>query len=432
MVQQSRSFPSVVARVALTLIASALIVACGSNKKQKFAYVESPVETLYQNAVDDLEKRRFERAIAFFEEVERQHPYSEWARRAMLMKAFALYESKDYEEAITAVDQFIALHPGNKDAAYAYYLKAMSFYDRIVDVGRDQALTNNAVGAFNDLVRRYPNTEYARDARLKLDLTSDHLAGKEMYVGRFYLKANQHVAAINRFKFVLENYQTTSHVPEALHRLVEAYLELGIGEEARSAASVLGHNFPGSTWYTSSYELLGKYGLDAPETGLGVARAPGDLAPDEQAYFASSDMAGVKATVVPANFKVEGDARVRQSEQAIATRSVLGTASPRTSLTTPTDLTAPSSAPSSAASFTAPIYAPNRVEPADAAPSAGETDEIADLIDQQADAVDGAETSSLGDDLDGAILKDDAMAEPAPRQPLTKDYPTDSHPCAGS
>lgn len=254
----------------------AALAACGSSgKKAKFAYVERPVETLYADATREMERKRYDRAIAFFEEVERQHPYSSWARRAMLMKAFAYYQGNDYEEAITALDSFIALHPGNKDAPYAYYLKAMCFYERIRDVGRDQEYTNNAVTALNDVVRRYPDTEYARDARLKLDLTYDHLAGKEMYVGRFYLKNNKHISAINRFKRVIEKYQTTSQVPEALHRLVEAYLEIGVVDEALSAAAVLGYNYPGSRWYEDTYRLFEKRGLltaDARQT-LKAARA---------------------------------------------------------------------------------------------------------------------------------------------------------------
>ena len=245
-------------KMLLVLAAATTVVACSSSgkKKEKFAYVERPVETLYANATRDLERKRYDRAIAYFEEVERQHPYSAWARRSMLMKAFAYYQGNDYEEAISAVDQFISLHPGNKDAGYAYYLKAMCYYERIRDVGRDQDFTNNAVAALNDVIRRYPDTEYARDARLKLDLTFDHLAGKEMYVGRFYLKQNKHIAAINRFKTVVERYQTTSHVPEALHRIVEAYLELGIVEEARAAAAVLGYNYPGSFWYDETYKMF--------------------------------------------------------------------------------------------------------------------------------------------------------------------------------
>lgn len=238
------------------------VVACSSSsKKKKFAYVERPVEQLYAEATERLERKRYDVAIAFFEEVERQHPYSSWARRAMLMKAFAYYQDNDYDETVQAVDQFIALHPGNKDVPYAFYLKAISYYEQIRDVGRDQDFTNNAVSALTDVVRRYPGTEYARDARLKLDLTFDHLAGKEMYVGRFYLKQNKHIAAINRFKYVINNYQTTTHVPEALHRLVEAYLEVGVQSEARAAAAVLGYNYPGTRWYEDTYSLLNRNDL---------------------------------------------------------------------------------------------------------------------------------------------------------------------------
>ncbi len=268
--------------LALVAVCVAL-TACAGNKKQKFAYVERPVETLYADATKELEKKRFDRAIAFFEEVERQHPYSAWARRAMLMKAFAYYQGNDYEEAVEALDQFIALHPGNKDAPYAYYLKSMCFYERIRDVGRDQEYTDNAVAALNDVVRRYPDTEYARDARLKLDLTFDHLAGKEMYVGRFYLKDNKHIAAINRFKIVVNKYQTTNHVPEALHRMVEAYLEIGIIDEARAAAAVLGYNYPGNRWYQDTYRLFEDRGLITTEARpLRNAKAVKKAAEDQQ------------------------------------------------------------------------------------------------------------------------------------------------------
>lgn len=256
------------------LLAAGLAVAsCSSSgKKKKFAYVEKPVEQLYQDAARQLERKRYDQAVPLFEEVERQHPYSVWARRAMLMKAFAHYQQNDYDEAVDALDQFITLHPGNKDAPYAYYLKSMCFYEQITGVGRDQDSTRKAVDALNDVIRRYPNTEYARDARLKLDLTYDHLAGKEMYIGRFYMRQNKQISAINRFKYVVEHYPTTGQVPEALHRLVEAYLELGVVDEAIAAAAVLGYNYPGSEWYEASYNLIRKNSLiDA--AGLPVARA---------------------------------------------------------------------------------------------------------------------------------------------------------------
>lgn len=271
------------------------------------------METLYASATRELERKRFEEAIAYFEEVERQHPYSAWARRAMLMKAFAYYQGNDYEEAVEALDQFIALHPGNKDAPYAYYLKAMCYYERIRDVGRDQEYTNNAVAALNDVIRRYPNTEYARDARLKLDLTFDHLAGKEMYVGRFYLKQNKHIAAINRFKKVITDYQTTSHVPEALHRLVEAYLELGIVDEARAAAAVLGHNYPGSVWYQDSFRLFERRGLVAGGSRLPGREAKiitGDEEPSEETE--TMDPARLRAIEPPSAEELEDLAEARE------------------------------------------------------------------------------------------------------------------------
>ncbi len=252
--------------VALTL--PIVLASCSSSNNSKFAYVERPVETLYASAARRLESKRYPEAIQLFEEVERQHPFTEWARRAILMKAYTLYQKNDYDESVAAIDQFLALHPGNKNVPYAYYLKAMCFYERIRDVGRDQDYTDNAVAALTDVVRRAPDTEYARDARLKLDLTFDHLAGKEMYVGRFYLKQNKHIAAINRFKFVINNYQTTSHTAEALHRLVEAYLELGIVEEARANAAVLGHNYPGTKWYSDTYRLFKRRGLVDNEGSL--------------------------------------------------------------------------------------------------------------------------------------------------------------------
>lgn len=250
----------------LAVLAALAIGACGSSskKKQKFAYVERPVEQLYRDATRAMERKRFDDAVELFGEVERQHPYSPWARRATLMKAFSQYRQNDYEEAITSLDQFISLHPGNKDAPYAYYLKAMCYYEQIRDVGRDQDFTNNAVQALNDVVRRYPQTEYARDARLKLDLTLDHLAGKELTIGRYYQRLGKHIAAINRYKYVINNYQTTGHSEEALYRLVEANLQIGLIEEARSAAAVLGFNYPGSPWYADAYDLMRRNGLLEP------------------------------------------------------------------------------------------------------------------------------------------------------------------------
>ena len=243
----------------------ALAVALSACESSEPVYVEKSVEVLYNEALDALEDGLYTAAQEGFEEVERQHPYSKWATKAQLMSAFSYYLSDRYDEAVNAADRFITLHPGDAEVAYAYYMIAISYYEQIVDVGRDQDFTKLALIALEEVVRRFPNTEYARDARLKADLARDHLAGKEMDVGMYYLERGQYAAAINRFRTVIEQHQTTSHVPEALHRLTEAYLSLGIVDEARTAAAVLGHNFPGSTWYLESYALVTGADLRPPE-----------------------------------------------------------------------------------------------------------------------------------------------------------------------
>ena len=248
------------------LIGVSLIGFLAACSEDEPVYVERPVEELYNEAMDLLEAREFEAAVGTFEEVDRQHPYSVWATKAQLMLAYVNYRADRYDEAIIALDRFIELHPGNRDIAYAYYLRAISYYEQIVDVGRDQKITRLALDGLRDVVRRFPNGEYARDARLKMDLTLDHLAGKEMSIGRFYQGREEHVAAINRFQVVIRDFGTTTHVPEALHRLVESYTALGIKPEAERAAAVLGFNFPGSDWYANSYALIGTgSNLDAPE-----------------------------------------------------------------------------------------------------------------------------------------------------------------------
>jgi outer membrane protein assembly factor BamD len=234
----------------------------GGNKKAKLAYIERPAEQIYNQGFKRIEKNDWDRAKLFFQEVERQHPFSKWARRAMLMQAYANYRSTDYEDSIVSAQRFISLHPGSDSTPYAYYLIAMNYYDQIYDVGRDQETTVNAEAALQQVVRRYPNSDYARDARLKLELTHDHLAGKEMTIGRYYLKENQHLAAIGRFKNVVKNYETTSQTEEALHRLVEAYVSLGIISEAKLVGSVLGYNYPSGEWYQDSYNLLEEYGVN--------------------------------------------------------------------------------------------------------------------------------------------------------------------------
>jgi len=241
-------------RISLTLALLAGLSACSGDTKEK--YVERPVHEIYNNAVNALEQGDLGEAAKQFSEVERQHPYSIWSTKAQLMAAYANYQEDHYDDAIAALDRFIQLHPGNDDIAYAYYLRAICYYEQISDIGRDQKMTEKALDGLQEVVRRFPNSRYARDAGLKIDLARDHLAGKHMAIGRYYLRHGNYLAAINRFKLVIKDYQTTTHVPEALHRLVEAYLALGVNDEAQATAAVLGHNFPGSPWYADSYYLL--------------------------------------------------------------------------------------------------------------------------------------------------------------------------------
>jgi len=238
------------------------LVACGGD--EVIEYEDRSVEDLYNSAMDQLEQGNYTLSAQLFDEVDRQHPYSVWATKAQVMSAYAHYMNDDYDEAVISLDGFIELHPGNSDAPYAYYLKAICYYEQISDVGRDQKMTELAMAGLEEVIQRYPKSKYARDAGLKLDLTRDHLAGKEMSIGRFYLRQGEYLAAINRFRNVVENYQTTTHVPEALHRTVESYLALGVTDEAQMAAAVLGYNFPGSQWYQDSYVLLERRNL-APE-----------------------------------------------------------------------------------------------------------------------------------------------------------------------
>lgn len=233
------------------------LTACsGSSKNKQVPVEQASVETLYKRATDAMAKERYKEATKYFEEVERQHPYSKLARRSQLMSAYSSYLDQRYVEAVAGLDRYIQLHPGADDVDYAYYLKALSFYEQISDVRRDQDMTIQAVRALNTLIGRFPESEYARDASLKRDLTLDHLAGKEMEIGRYYLKQGHINASINRFRSVVVNFDTTSHVAEALHRLVEAYMTLGLRNEAYQIAAVLGHNYPGSKWYERSYKLL--------------------------------------------------------------------------------------------------------------------------------------------------------------------------------
>jgi len=278
---------SLARRLRWPILAVALLLAAGC-AKDKDTYVEKPVETLYNTAMNQLLDGDYSKAAKSFDEVDRQHPYSVWATKAQLMSAYSLYEAAKYDESIVAAERFISLHPGHRDIAYAYYLKALDYYVQIADVGRDQKTTQQAMQTLQEVVRRFPDSKYGRDARLKIDLALDHLAGKEMEIGRWYERQGLYLAAVNRFRRVVDNYQTTTHVPEALHRLTECYTALGLTDEAARVASVLGYNYPGSDWYDNAYALLK---TDAPTafaeatSGTGNVTASDDktgAAPAEQ------------------------------------------------------------------------------------------------------------------------------------------------------
>ncbi len=236
---------------------------------------DEPADRLYNEGVYLLnEKKSVKDAAKKFEEVDRQHPYSEWARKALIMSAYAYYQAANYEEAITAAKRYIALHPGTPDAAYAMYLVGASYFDQIPDVARDQGRTERAIAALEEVTRKFPNSEYAASARRKIESARDQLAGREMAIGRYYEDRKNFIGAINRFKIVVTQYQTTRHVEEALMRLTECYLSLGIVPEAQTAAAVLGHNFPDSIWYKDAYQMVRSNGVEPVEnSGSWMSRA---------------------------------------------------------------------------------------------------------------------------------------------------------------
>jgi len=240
----------------LVLLSITILFAGCSGSDDEGPQIEDNADILYNKAAAALDDQNYGEATRYFEEVERQHPYSQWATQSQLMSAYSSYRDQHYDEAVLALDRFIELHPGHKDVDYAHYLRALSFYEQISDVRRDQAMTRHALESLETLIRRFPDSKYSRDAALKRDLTLDHLAGQEMGVGRYYIQRGNMTAAINRFRTVIRDYQTTTHVPEALHRLVEAYLTIGLKQEAVNVAAVLGYNYPGSKWYKRSFELL--------------------------------------------------------------------------------------------------------------------------------------------------------------------------------
>lgn len=258
-------------RVGLIVVAAVTLAACGGDDRPRtggiFSSTEVPLENfspqqIFERGEWELEQGDATDAAFYFGEIERLYPYSDWARRALIMQAFAHHQDRDYPNSRSAAQRFIDFYPDDDDAAYAQYLLALSYYDQIDEVGRDQGLTFQALQSLREVIERYPESEYARASILKFDLAFDHLAGKEMEIGRYYLRRNHHAAAINRFRVVVEDFQTTTHTPEALHRLVEAYLSLGLDQEAQTAGAILGYNYQSTEWYQDSFALLTGRGLE--------------------------------------------------------------------------------------------------------------------------------------------------------------------------
>jgi outer membrane protein assembly factor BamD len=246
-----------------------VLASCGAGSREP-SLEALTAEEIYKQGELVLETgRRPKDSIRYFQEVERLYPYSEWAKRALIMQAFTLHRTRQYEEARAAAQRFIDFYPGDEDAAYAKYLMALSYYDEIDEVGRDQGLTFQALQAMRAVIEEYPDSEYARSAALKFELAFDHLAAKEMEIGRYYLKRGNYTAAINRFRVVVQDFQTTTHTAEALHRLVEAYLALGLTDEAQTAGAILGYNYQSSPFYDDSFRLLKGRGLNPEVTGDG-------------------------------------------------------------------------------------------------------------------------------------------------------------------
>ena len=252
------------------VLALAVLAGCGGTDQASTGQV--PLENytaqqIFERGEYEMERSRPDRAAFFFSEIERLYPYSDWSKRALIMQAFAYHRDQDYENSRSAAQRYIDFYPTDEDAAYAQYLLALSYYDQIDEVGRDQGLTFQALQALRTVIERYPDSEYARSSVLKFDLAFDHLAAKEMEIGRYYLRRDHYAAAINRFRVVVEDFQTTSHTPEALHRLVEAYLSLGLTNEAQTAGAILGYNYRATDWYEDSYKLLTGRGLELEAAG---------------------------------------------------------------------------------------------------------------------------------------------------------------------
>ena len=304
----------------VAVLALGILNGCSDSKDDE--YVERPVEELYNKAYVEMKNRDFVKAAKSFNEVERQHPYSQWAIKAQIMSAYSYYEAQKYEDAIEGLETFIELHPGNENIAYAYYLLALSYYEQISTVDRDQKMTELAMVTFEELLRRYPNTKYAKDAKYKLDLTRDHLAGKEMEIGRFYQSQHLSIAALNRFKKVLDKFQTTNHIPEALHRMVESYLTIGIKDEALATASVLKHNFPRNQWTADTLALLAKDDLKPIQRAIPHEDDESDEAVSEEAAkddaTLKEDQAKAAAHVAKPEFATEEPAHEAEADDQSA------------------------------------------------------------------------------------------------------------------
>ena len=259
--------------IGVILVILGPLVGCSNTAEVGSDEIENySAKQIFDRAEFEMARSKPMDAIAFFSDVERLYPYSEWAKRSVIMQAFAHHKAKQYEEARDAAERYIEYYPSDEDSAYAQYIIALSYYDQIEDVGRDQQVTAKALEAFKTLIVNYPNSEYVKAAELKFDLAFDHLAGKEMEVGRYYLKRQQFPAAINRFRIVVEEYQTSSYTAEALHRLVEAYLSMGLVEEAQSAGAILGYNYQATAWYQRTYSLLKNENLSPAAKGTGWLR----------------------------------------------------------------------------------------------------------------------------------------------------------------
>ncbi|MDH5797177.1 MAG: outer membrane protein assembly factor BamD [Paracoccaceae bacterium] len=258
-----------IGKYALGLAAAVMLSGCGGFLGSNPDTENMTAQEIYALAEKDLDRGRPDDAAHYFGEIERLYPYSEWGKRALIMQAYSYHRDRDYENSRAAAQRYLDIFPADEDAAYAHYLLALSYYDQIDDVGRDQGLTKKALQSLREVIDLYPNTDYAKSAKLKFELAFDHLAAKEMEVGRYYLKRGHYTAAINRFRIVVEDFQTTSQTPEALYRLVEAYLALGLDEEAQTAGAILGHNYQSTDWYADAYALLTGRGLNPEAKGDG-------------------------------------------------------------------------------------------------------------------------------------------------------------------